>query len=93
LPRESLLHHTLYPRPIPFDGLPAKEGQAHPLSYSRTDEQEAAFMRMRGFEAQGLQGQESQSEPKDIKKKSALRGLSVLPGYTTTPVSPPIETR
>jgi hypothetical protein len=50
-------------------------------------------MRMRGFEAQGLQGQESQSEPKDIKKKSALRGLSVLPGYTTTPVSPPIETR
>jgi hypothetical protein len=50
-------------------------------------------MRMRGFEARGLQGQESQPEPKDIKKKSALGRLSVLPGDTTTPVSPPIETR
>jgi hypothetical protein len=50
-------------------------------------------MRMRGFEAQGLQGQESQPEPKDIKKRCALRWLSVLPGYTTAPVSPPIEIR
>jgi hypothetical protein len=50
-------------------------------------------MRMRRFEAQGLQRQESQLEPKDIKKRSALLWLSVPPGYTTTPVSPPIETR
>jgi hypothetical protein len=34
-------------------------------------------MRMRRFEAQGLQGQESQPEPKDIKKRSALRWLSL----------------
>ncbi len=50
-------------------------------------------MKTRGFEAQGLQGQESQLEPKDIKKRCALRWLSVLPGYTTTLVSPPVEAR
>jgi hypothetical protein len=50
-------------------------------------------MRMYDFEAQGLQGQESQPAPKDIKNSPALRWLTVLPGYTTTPVSPPIETR
>jgi hypothetical protein len=30
-------------------------------------------MRMRGFEAQGLQGQESQPAQKDIESRSALR--------------------
>jgi hypothetical protein len=29
---EDYQNHTLHPRPVPSDGLPAKEGQAHPLS-------------------------------------------------------------
>ena len=32
LPRQGLLHHSLYPRPIPADGLHAEENPAHPLS-------------------------------------------------------------
>ena len=49
--------------------------------------------RMRRFVAQGLQGQEFQPEPNDRKNRSALRWLSVLAGYTTTPVSLPTEAR
>ncbi len=51
------------------------------------------WTRICGLVAQGLQGQESQPELKDIVKRFALRGLGVLPGYTPTLVSPPIETR
>jgi hypothetical protein len=62
----------------------------------RTEGGSSAAACGRGFAAswfRGLQGQESQPELKDTKKRSALRWLSVPPGYTTTLVSPPIETR
>jgi hypothetical protein len=47
----------------------------------------------RRFEAQSLQGHESQPEPKALKNRPTPRYLSVLPGYTTAPVYPPVETR